>query len=242
MATHTSTSSSTDTAADTPRTNSDESSAYAENDPSQLSGLAQSANLAFEKESVERRVAWALSQLPGPKVVVSDFGLESAALLHLAAQAQSDIPVLLIDTGYLYPETYRYAEQLREALALNLHVYRPSMSSARQEAKFGKLWTQGEQGMQTYRRLNKLEPLERALLDFSARTWLQESTREADGDAVEPVVMASGRLRVSPLLDWTAEELGAYLERHGLPTHPLAERGYMRIGDVHAGDRHRAGA
>src|SRR5687767_6824992 len=69
------------------------------------------------------RVRWALENLPGPYALSSSFGAQAAVSLHLVAQAQPDIPVILIDTGYLFPETYQFIEQLRKDLRLNIQTF-----------------------------------------------------------------------------------------------------------------------
>ena len=78
----------------------------------------------------EERVHWALDQLPDNAVLTSSFGAQAAVMLHLVTRAKPDIPVVLIDTGYLFPETYRFIDALHERLALNLQVYRPARSAA----------------------------------------------------------------------------------------------------------------
>src|SRR4051794_5325242 len=113
--------------------------------------------------SARERVDWALATLPGEHALSSSFGAQSAAILHLVASEQPNIPVIFVDTGYLFPETYRFADQLTEKLGLNLKVYRPSLGIAWMEARFGRLWEQGVEGLDRYNRLRKVEPMRRAL-------------------------------------------------------------------------------
>ena len=87
-----------------------------------------SCNATFEKLSVQDRVGWSLENLPGQHVVSSSFGAHAAVSLHLLTQQQADIPVILIDTGYLFPETYRFVDELTEKLQLNLQVYQSALS------------------------------------------------------------------------------------------------------------------
>src|SRR5688500_12167313 len=82
-------------------------------------------NLWLSQRSAEERVAWALEHPAGQHALSSSFGAQSAVSLHLVTQQQPGIPVILIDTGYLFPETYRFIDTLNEKLALNLKVYRP---------------------------------------------------------------------------------------------------------------------
>ena len=107
-------------------------------------------NSQFEKLSVEERVAVAMDMLPGTHMLTSSFGAQAAVSLHLLTQAQSDIPVVLIDTGYLFPETYSFIEQLQDRLSLNLHTYRSVKSPAWQEARHGQRWLQGVEGLEAY--------------------------------------------------------------------------------------------
>ncbi len=79
--------------------------------------------LARASHRAEQRLAWALETLPGEHVLSSSFGAQSAAMLHLVTRRRPDMPVVLIDTGYLFPETYRFADELVERFALNLKVY-----------------------------------------------------------------------------------------------------------------------
>ena len=73
------------------------------------------------------------------------------------------MPVVLIDTGYLFDETYEFIDQLVERLDLQLRVYRPRISPAWQEKRFGRRWEQGPEGIRQYNQMNKIEPMERAL-------------------------------------------------------------------------------
>lgn len=121
--------------------------------------------------SAPERVRWALTHLPGQAVLSSSFGIQSAVMLHLVTQEQANTPVILTDTGYLFPETYRFIDQLTERLGLNLKVYQASCSAAWQEARYGKLWKQGAEGLRRYNQLNKVEPMQRALRELKASTW-----------------------------------------------------------------------
>ena len=114
-------------------------------------------NAELEKLDAEGRVAWALDNLPGEYVLSSSFGIQAAVSLHLVNQIHPDIPVILTDTGYLFPETYRFIDELTDKLKLNLKVYRATESAAWQEARYGKLWEQGVEGIEKYNDINKTD-------------------------------------------------------------------------------------
>lgn len=192
-------------------------------------------NRAFAALEAPARVAQALEILPGVHVLTSSFGAQAAVMLHLVTKVCSEIPVVLIDTGYLFPETYRFVDQLTERLRLNLKVFRSDASPAWQETRFGRLWEQGVDGIERYNRLNKQEPMQRALAELGAETWFSGLRRaQAETRAnVAPIEFKRGRYKAHPLFDWTNRDIGRYLKSYDLPYHPLWNKGYLSIGDWH---------
>ena len=192
-------------------------------------------NAELEKMSAQERIAWALDNLPDNHIVSSSFGAQSAVMLHLLTQVKPDIPVVLTDTGYLFPETYGFVDTLTEKLGLNLQVYRADISSAWQEARFGRLWEQGIDGIEKYNRMNKVEPMQRALSELDAGTWFA-GLRRSQSDSREklPVLQkVGGQFKLYPIIDWSNKDLHYYLKDNDLPYHPLWEQGYVSIGDWH---------
>lgn len=172
-------------------------------------------------------------------VMTTSFGAQSAVMLHLATSVVPDIPVVWIDTGYLFPETYRFAERLTERLKLNLHVYQSPLSAARMEALHGKLWQAGDaETLRRYDLIRKVEPMQRALQDLGVRAWLAGLRRDqTDFRRSLPRIQQQGNVyKVFPLLHWTSRDLHEYLQAHDLPYHPLFDRGYVSIGDWHSSE------
>jgi phosphoadenosine phosphosulfate reductase len=193
-------------------------------------------NEEFRHLTAEQRVARALELLPGEHLLTSSFGAQAAVSLHLVTRAMPRVPVILIDTGYLFPETYRFIDELTRRLSLNLKIYRSPMSPAWQEARHGKLWEQGADGIERYNRMNKVDPMERALRDLDGGTWFAGLRREQSLTrvSIEPVQLTgAGRYKIHPIFDWTDRDVYRYLKRHALPYHPLWEQGYVSIGDWH---------
>ena len=192
-------------------------------------------NGALEAMTAQQRVEWAFDNLPDTHIVSSSFGAQSAVMLHMLTQAKPDIPVVLTDTGYLFPETYQFIDELVTKLKLNLHVYQANMSSAWQEARFGRLWEQGIEGIETYNSLNKVEPMQRALQELNAGTWFAGLRRsQSDSRGKLPVLQkVSGQFKLYPIIDWSNKDLHYYLKEHNLSYHPLWEQGYVSIGDWH---------
>ncbi len=173
----------------------------------------------------------------GDKLVLStSFGVQSAVMLHQATRIKPDIPVIFVDTGYLFPETYRFAEELKQRLDINLKVYTPQISAARQEALYGKLWEQGEEGLVQYGQINKVEPMNRALKELRATAWMSglRRTQASSRKDLHFVSTQSKTVKVHPILDWSDKDIYYYLQEHDLPYHPLWEKGYASVGDWHS--------
>lgn len=190
----------------------------------------------LEQGSAEERVRWAVEAFGERLVMTTSFGIQSAVMLHLVTRIVPRIPVVFIDTGYLFPETYRFAQQLSERLDLNLKTYVPAATAAQQQALHGKLWEQGVEGLKRYNLVNKVEPMDRAVRELGATAWLaglrrtQASTREA-----LPVVQRQNKVtKIHPIIDWDNRRVHRYLTEHDLPYHPLWESGYVSVGDWHS--------
>ncbi|MBS0399680.1 MAG: phosphoadenylyl-sulfate reductase [Proteobacteria bacterium] len=193
-------------------------------------------NAELASLSAQRRVERTAELLPGSHVMTSSFGAQAAVSLHLVTQILPGVPVVLIDTGYLFAETYRFIDELASRLRLNLRIYRAAASAAWLEARHGRLWEQGVRGITRYNRIHKVEPMERALEELGVGTWYAglRRTQASSRAAIEPVQLAGpGRYKVHPIFDWTDRNVHEYLLRHGLPYHPLREQGYISIGDWH---------
>jgi phosphoadenosine phosphosulfate reductase len=186
--------------------------------------------------NAEERIRWALGEYGDKLILTTSFGIQSAVMLHLATRVEPQIPVVFIDTGYLFPETYRFAEELTQRLKLNLKTYTPRRTPAQQEALEGKRWERGLEGLKAYNFENKVEPMDRAVRELGATAWLaglrrvQASTREA----LNFVQVQNKITKIHPILDWDNRTVHRYLTEHSLPYHPLWEAGYVSVGDWHS--------
>lgn len=193
-------------------------------------------NARLADADAESTIAWAADTFGAGLVMSSSFGSHSALMLHLATRVVPRIPVVFLDTGYLFPETYQFAEAMRERFDLRLEVFNPRMTAARQEALFGRLWDGDEADLRRYQQLNKVEPMQRALRELGAKAWLAglraDQTEFRAG--LNKVELQDGTYKVHPILDWSKEDVERYMEQHDLPYHPLYAWGYKSIGDVHS--------
>lgn len=163
--------------------------------------------------TAEERIRWAFGEFGDGLILSTSFGVQAAVMLHLATRVMPRIPVVFIDTGYHFPETYRFAQELTKRLQLNLRVYNPLQTAARQEALYGKRWEQGLAGLHAYNLDNKVEPMDRAVRELGATAWLaglrrvQATTREALG----VVQVQNKTTKIHPILDWDNRAVHRYL-------------------------------
>jgi phosphoadenosine phosphosulfate reductase len=180
-----------------------------------------------------------------PLALVSSFGAESVALLHLAAMVDRDVPVIFIDTEMLFAETLVYQQEVAERLGLrNLRILR-----ARDIAERDPDGTLHRQDPDACCALRKTEPLQRALTGSNG--WITGRKRfHSPGRAALPffeVEPESLRIKVNPLATWRREDVADYIAENRLPRHPLVAQGYPSIGcapctsKVRAGEDIRAG-
>ena len=166
----------------------------------------EAANADLKNAPAEHVVRWARERFGRGLVMSSSFGAESAVMLHLVSRLVPGIPIIFLDTGYLFPETYTFAEEMAARFALRLEVYTPRMSAARQEALYGRMWEGTDEDLARYNRLNKVEPMDRALAELGATAWIAglraSQTEFRKGlRVIEP--SGGGVVKVHPILGWT---------------------------------------
>jgi phosphoadenosine phosphosulfate reductase len=182
-------------------------------------------------------VQWAADSFGDDLVMSTSFGIQSAVVLHLVTQIRPHLPVIWIDTGYLPPETYQFAEHLTNKLKLNIKVYQAEMSPARMEALHGKLWESDDVAqLNRYDRMRKVEPMQRAVRELGARAWIAGLRAEqTDHRKTLPIVGRQwSRYKIHPILHWSAKDVYDYLTANDLPYHPLFDQGYTTVGDWHS--------
>lgn len=170
--------------------------------------------------------------LAGEVAAVSSFGAESAVLLHLVGSIDRAIPVLFLDTGKHFPETIAYRDRLVDQLGLtDVRILTPDSAELAAKDANGLRWSFDPDGCCEIR---KVRPLAKALAGFDAsftgRKAFQAGTRAHLPRFEIDLADAQGRLKINPLIDWTASQIAAYFILHDLPQHPLVASGYASIG------------
>jgi phosphoadenosine phosphosulfate reductase len=160
--------------------------------------------------------------------VVSSFGTESAALLKVMADVDPAIPVIFLDTGWLFEETLAYRDTLIATLGLrDVRSIKPLEDTLSQQDPDRELWFSDPDACC---RIRKVEPLARALAPFSA--WINGRKRFQGGAraAIAVVEDDGARLKFNPFANVSREQIQAIYATANLPPHPLAASGYLSVG------------
>jgi phosphoadenosine phosphosulfate reductase len=164
----------------------------------------------------------------GDIAVVSSFGAESAALLHLVASVDPAVPVLFLDTGKHFAETLAYRDELAAFLGLkDLRILHPDAEQLARKDATELRWSYDPDGCCEIR---KVLPLEKALTGFDATITGRKAFQASTRNALPRFELDGDRIKVNPLASWTKADLDAYFEAHRLPQHPLVAQGYLSIG------------
>lgn len=177
------------------------------------------ANTELAGQHPQEIVNWATS-LGGKTIVTTNFGPYEAVILDLAVQAQPDMEVVWIDSGYATRKTYLFAEQLINDLGLNVNVFNPLSSAARRDALMG-IPDVDDPQHEEFTRQVKLEPFGRAMRETNPDVWLTAVRRDQTAFRQNMDIVsqdkADGVIKVAPVLEWTELDMERYLTEKGLP-------------------------
>ncbi|MDR2212436.1 MAG: phosphoadenosine phosphosulfate reductase family protein [Pseudomonadales bacterium] len=176
-------------------------------------------NNEFASKSPREIIAHALS-LPGKAVLTTHFGPLEAVILHIASQIDPRLQIIWVDHGYNTKATYRCAEQIIQGLKLNVDVFTPKISAARQEAALGGIPAYTEDAHKVFTENFKLEPFRRAMATHRPAIWLTALRREQTEFRQSLNIFTQddkGVVKVAPLFHWSEAQMRAYLSEHQLP-------------------------
>ena len=182
-------------------------------------------NAELRQKSPLEITHWAIARAKesGTKAVIStNFRPYEAVVLHLATQAQAEIPVLWVDHGYNRPATYKHAEELKNLLGLNLKAYLPKITTAHRDAVDGPIPTpKEEEKLKKFSTLMKLEPFQRGMKELAPTIWITALRKVQNPNRAELDIVSAdanfGSLKISPVFYFSDEEMETYLNEHKLP-------------------------
>ena len=188
-----------------------------------------------EDSTPEEIVAWALRRFAGRELVVTTaFGMEGCALIDMVARHGVPVPVVWLDTGFLFPETYALRDRLATRYPhLRFENRGTALTPEAQAGQFGpELWRHDPDLCCA---LRKLEPMGRALAGVDV--WLTGLTRSQGGErSALRVVEWNWRyqlVKVNPLAAWDRARVWEYVRTHDVPYNELHDRGYPTLGCTH---------
>lgn len=191
-------------------------------------------NSTLEAATGDKIVSWAAAQFGADLVMSSSFGAESALLIHMAIQKLPRIRIVMVDTGYLFPETWDFMSQLRQRFDLNIWTYRTRRDPMAYLAQAGETDPTTRKDIDSCCAINKNEPFERAMTELKPAAWVRGIRRQqASTRKSRSIIEWSGRYgcyAISPLLNMSTKDIFNYMKQHNLPYHPLYEQGYASIG------------
>ncbi len=188
----------------------------------------QDLNQKFETASPQQILKWAIETYRPKAGLSSSFGGQSAALIHMAIQIDPKIPILFIDTGFLFKETHSFVEALRKRFDLNLKTFRATPEEM-EVTKRNLAARKDRSGICCDD--SKVACMQRSLEGLSC--WIA-GLRRSQGDTRKNIGIVeeyrSGLVKVHPLANWSGKQIYAYMREHDLPFHPLWEKGFTSIG------------
>jgi phosphoadenosine phosphosulfate reductase len=190
---------------------------------------ADTLDRALRNASPREVIAAALKTVGREKLaLVSSFGTQSAALLKVMADADPAIPVIFLDTGWLFEETLAYRDTLIAKLGLrDVRSIKPSEDTLSREDPERDLWFNNPDACC---RIRKMQPLQRALQPFAA--WINGRKRFQGGlrSDIAVVEQDGARLKFNPFANVSRDEIEAFFKSADLPPHPLTASGYLSVG------------
>lgn len=185
-----------------------------------------------ETLSAQELLEWAIREHGRDFAVITSFQREGMVLLDLAVRISPDVRIISLDTGRLPPETYDIVETVRARYGVKIELISPEGSEVeRMVERFGpNLFYESVPYRNLCCHIRKVRPLERATAEL--QSWAVGLRRgQSEGRAAVQKVEEKGRKwKLSPLADWTAEQVSEYIAKHDVPMHPLYAKGYTSIG------------
>lgn len=182
------------------------------------------ANVELRSKAPLEIVKWAVAQANNRAIVSTNFRPYEAVILHLATQAQPDIPVLWADHGYNRPATYKHAEQLKQLLKLNIKGYVPRVTAAHYDAVHGgapEPTPENEKRIKEFSAVMKLEPFARGMRELAPVIWLTALRKVQNPNRAELDIVVEDKnfntIKVSPVFYWSDADMENYLKQHHLP-------------------------
>ena len=161
--------------------------------------------------------------------VTSSFQTHSIPLLHIVGRSGLNIPIYCLNTGYLFPETLKFRDELAERYSLDIRTVSSEVPMSRQKDANGNFLFTSDPDRCCH--INKVVPTQKLLMEYDVWVNGVRADQNANRKTLDKFAPAGhGALRYHPMLQWTGRDIYAYISKHDLPPHPLDSEGYVSIG------------
>jgi phosphoadenosine phosphosulfate reductase len=190
----------------------------------------QAQNVLFETATPEEIIQWSIEAYGEKLCMTTSFQLGGMVLIDMIAKIDKKLPILFIDTGFHFEETLKFRDDVMARYGINLITLHPLIDRETFKRFYGddKLY---DRNQTECCRLNKVEPMERALKGYTAR--IAALRRDASAERAKIKILETrtdGVTLVHPLANWTRAQTQEYLKANNVPQHPLHAQGYKTIG------------
>lgn len=187
-------------------------------------------NSELEGQSAETIIKKSYEIFGSKLYSLSSFGADSAIMFRLLEKAGLEIPILTIDTGFWFEETYFFMDEMVDRHNLKVHVYGPSKEEVG-NIKKEKLW---EKNVDKYHQVTKLRPLSKAIEELGVEGLMSGVRRSQTKNRAKLKTISEGsdgEIRIHPILSWSEKDVDDFFQSERLLKHPLYWQGYGSIGD-----------
>ncbi len=161
--------------------------------------------------------------------LTSSFQTHSIPVLHIISQIDNSIPIMFINTGFLFPETLTFRDKITKLFDLKLINITSSVSRIYQKDQLGNFLFTSDPDRCCF--INKTQPMEPILMEYDI--WINGIRADQNANRKNMKIEQDGAFnckRFHPILDWNITMISDYIKKHNLPKHPLDDKGYLSIG------------
>lgn len=191
-------------------------------------------NTGFETAHPRDICAWAYEKFGNNLLMTSSFGADSMCTIHLATQVNPDMRIFVINTGFLFPETLSFMEEMRLRFRLNIVEYRTKNDPLVWLSINGEPDPRVRKNVKACCAANKNEVMDRAMRELAPAAWIRGVRADQTAERAKMKFVQwherNKAWAISPILRWNSKQVFYYMKEHNLPHHPLWEKGYVSIG------------
>ncbi|PKP33941.1 MAG: phosphoadenylyl-sulfate reductase [Bacteroidetes bacterium HGW-Bacteroidetes-17] len=191
-------------------------------------------NLELKNSSAVEIITYFLERFNGRIAFASSFGAEDQVILQMLSVISKEIKVFTLDTGRLFPETYELIDKSRHRYKIPIDIYFPEAREveAMVKEKGINLFYENIENRKQCCNIRKINPLKRALEGMDV--WIAGLRKEQSPTRTEMKIVEwdslNGLIKINPLIDWTEEQIWAYIKEHNIPYNFLHDKGFLSIG------------